>query len=220
MGDGKGHALEDALHELPISPVVLVVLFPHAMLPLHVFELRYRALLRDALATHKAIGMAHILHPDDLDERGQPRIAEIGGVGIIVEHQPLPDGRANVLLHGRGRVRLEELPFVPPYRRAQATLLHDLPVPVSAGDRTALVAAAGAFSSDVRRRDSNFSFGIPQSLDAGAVADLCAHHLIIDSGIRQELLAELDPNERGRRVTAALAAQHAALLRESGGLLH
>jgi Lon protease-like protein len=216
----KGHDIEAALTELPLFPLTQVVLFPHALLPLHVFEPRYRALLKDALATHKVMAVALVLNPNEVDERSNPRIADIAGAGLIVEHQSLADGRSNILLHGQGRVHIDELPFVPPYRRARATILRDTPAAVSASDRAALVASATAFAADVHRRDKNFSFRMPQNLEPGTLADLCAHHLIVDTSVRQALLQELDPNERVQRVTAELAAQHATLLREAGGLLH
>src|SRR5579883_1951111 len=57
----KGADLEAALAELPIFPLPHVVLFPRALLPLHVFEPRYRAMLKDALETHRAIAMAMVL---------------------------------------------------------------------------------------------------------------------------------------------------------------
>jgi ATP-dependent Lon protease len=211
--------LDDAaLAELPIFPLPQVVLFPRVLMPLHIFEPRYRAMLDDAMRGHRAIAMALIPDPGDLDEHGRPKIATVAGVGIVIEQQALPDGRSNIVLHGQARVQLEELPFIPPYRRARATVLHDRDVPVGADDRAALLAAANAFTSDVARREPRFGFSVPPSLSAGAVADLCAHHLVVDAGVRQALLAELDPAARVRRVTAELAAQHAMLLRERGGV--
>jgi Lon protease-like protein len=208
---------EAALADLPVFPLPQVVLFPHAMLPLHVFEPRYRAMLKDCLETHKLMAVALVLDANDRDEHGNPRMAQIAGVGLIVEHQQLPDGRSNILLHGQGRVRLEELPFVPPYRRAHATLRTDERTVVSAEERTALLATATAFASDIHQRDRSFSFRLPQNVDASTLADLCAHHMVIDAAVRQRVLEELDPRERVRIVTTDLARQHGRLLRESGG---
>ena len=64
------------------------------------------------------------------------------------------------------------------------------------------------------------AFSIFRHQAAGTLADLCAHHLVVDATVRQALLAELDPRERVRVVTTELAVQHAALLRETGGVLH
>jgi Lon protease-like protein len=213
--------LEAALESLPIFPLPQVVLFPQAILPLHVFEPRYRAMIKDCLATHGAMAMALLL-PEDAPSADpeRPPIATVAGAGLIVEHQPLLDGRANILLHGRARVRLDELPFVPPYRRARATLLRDLPDPISPSDRAALLACAEAFAAAVREHSPAFSFRVPANLEPGILSDYCAHHLLVDTKLRQTLLEELRPAERVRIVTRELASQHSALLRESGGLLH
>ncbi|MGH7284137.1 MAG: LON peptidase substrate-binding domain-containing protein, partial [Polyangiaceae bacterium] len=52
--------LEAALHELPLFPLGEVVLFPNVLLPLHVFEPRYRKMLKDCLASHGAIAIVHV----------------------------------------------------------------------------------------------------------------------------------------------------------------
>ena len=214
--------LEAALPEMPLFPLTQIVLFPHALLPLHVFEPRYRALLKDCLATHRVMAMALITNAATVGANGEPPIAGVAGAGVIVEVQELPDGRSTFLLHGQARVQIDELPFVPPYRRGRATVLTELDAVVTADDRTALYASAVAFAAEVRRQSPQFSFRVPdqQHTSAGALADHCAHHLVVDTRVRQMLLEELDPRERVRIVTTELAMQHAGLLRERGGALH
>src|SRR6185436_19916478 len=119
--------LAPALDVLPIFPLPQTVLFPGALLPLHVFEPRYRAMVKDCLATHKAMAVALISETGERDAHRHPTIERVAGVGVIIDHVELPDGRYNILLHGRARVRLEELPYVPPYRRAKAAILHPTP---------------------------------------------------------------------------------------------
>jgi ATP-dependent Lon protease len=209
--------LTNALREVPIFPLPQVVLFPRALMPLHIFEPRYRKMLTDALASHRAIVMALLDPSGEKDENDQPRIAPIAGVGAIVEHQELPDGRSNILLHGQARVRLEELPFVPPYRRARATLLEELPSTVTEADRASLFAAATSFVAELAKRDPKVRFNLPRNLPPGAIADMCAHHLVIDARTRQAVLEELDVAQRVRRVIEELVSQHMELARESGG---
>ncbi len=223
MGGSAGtNDIEAALADLPIFPLPEVVLFPQAVLPLHIFEPRYRAMLRDCLATHKVMAMALVVGPSPESDPGRPPIRSVAGAGVVVEHQPLPDGRANIVLHGCVRVRLDELPFVPPYRRARATLLEDADDAgdVTASDRAALLASVSAFAADIRRHNPGFVFQVPPELEPGVLSDYCAHHLIVDTEVRQTLLEELRPKERVRIVTYELAMQHSALSRESGGLLH
>ncbi len=212
----KESSLEDALDAIPIFPLPQVVLFPEAVLPLHVFEPRYRAMLKDCLATHGALVIANIVGGED--EYGRPRIAPVAGGGIVIEDQTLADGRANIVVLGKARLRLEEL--APdesrPYRMARATVLEDLDTRVPNHDRAALVAAATMFASEVKRHDPHFSFKMPSTIDAAHIADLCAFQLVVDARTRQAILDELDPRERVSLVLNQLALQHGAMMRSDG----
>ena len=208
-----------SLADLPIFPLPGVVLFPRALLPLHVFEPRYRAMLTHCLNTHRSMAIAHVPDVNDLDEAGQPRIAKVAGLGVILEHQALADGRANILLHGRARVELDEQPSDSPFRRAKATLREDVVRPVGNADRAALVAAATAFAGELHKRD-DFSFALPPNATIGIVADLCAQHLVEGAAMRQSILEQKDIAMRVRMVIAELALQHRALLGNAGSVLH
>jgi Lon protease-like protein len=85
---------------IPIFPLPNVVLFPEVPLPLHIFEPRYCAMVRDALAGSGLIGMV-LLRGDWQDEyHGAPDTYRTGCVGRIVETTPLPDGKFNIVLAG------------------------------------------------------------------------------------------------------------------------
>lgn len=211
--------LREALRELPLFPLHQAVLFPGALLPLHVFEPRYRELVRDVLASHRALAIAHVIDPD-ADMGGNPLIAETAGVGTIVEHMELPGGRFNIVLLGRARVHLRELPFAPPYRRAEATVLSAPDPHVPSVEMAALAAATSAFAKLVRERDPDFKLRIPREAPPSIVIDACAHHLVLNPGDRQAILELLDVRRRAQRVTEVLTAQRAALSRPSGGSLN
>ncbi len=202
--------LEPALDELPLFPLP-AVLFPGALMPLHVFEPRYRAMVKDSLATHGALAVVFVTDPAAVDEHGHPHIAEVAGAGLIVDHAELPNGRYNILVEGRARVRLEELPFVPPYRRARARVIQPPAIEVTPADAAALRAAAMAFAIRVREREPRFELSLPRDISGDALADLCAHHLILDGRERQGLLELEDPEERARRTTEILVVQRLAL---------
>src|SRR4029079_16543926 len=162
---------------------------------------RDRAMVKDCLATHKAMAVALIRDSAEREEeepssgglagagplyrRRQPAIEPVAGVGVIIDHVQLPDGRYNILLQGRARVRLDEIPFVPPYRRARATLLQNEPGEPPHHDVAALLASAAAFAADIRARDPEFDFRIPAHTPPSAAADLAAHHLVLDARERQ-----------------------------------
>ena len=120
--DGDGQ-LERALVALPIFPLPDTVFFPHTLLPLHVFEPRYRQLTEQVLASHMHIGVVCIDESrDDVSVKG---VARVSGVGRVVHHERLADGRFHILLQGLARAELvEELPLEGLlYRRATAKLL-------------------------------------------------------------------------------------------------
>ena len=208
---GKLRDLAPALSALPLFPLTSV-LFPGAMLPLHVFEPRYREMVRDTLDTHQMLAVVMVTDPTLLDAHGHPQIASIAGIGTIVDYAELPSGRFNILVRGRARVRLEELPFgEKPYRRARATVIDPLAGEVPPSDLSALISSATAFASRVRERDPSFEFPLPKDAPASLIADLCAHHLVLDARERQTILETLDTDARVRKVAGSLALQRLTL---------
>jgi len=93
---------------IPLFPLPNVVLFPGMALPLHVFEPRYRDMLRDALAGDGVIGM--VLLRGDWQARyyARPEIFRAGAAGRVVRHESLPDGTSDILLAGLREFEVEE----------------------------------------------------------------------------------------------------------------
>jgi len=113
---------------LRIFPLPGVVLLPGTLLPLHIFEPRYRAMIADALEQDRMIGMS-MLKPGWQKEGSSPSIYSVGGAGEIVEAEELSDGRYNIVLEGRFRYRvLEEAP-PDPYRVARVEEIASVPLP-------------------------------------------------------------------------------------------
>ncbi len=104
---------------LSIFPLAGALLFPRALLPLHIFEPRYRALISDAMARDRRIGM---IQPRDLDPR-KPPLFDVGCVGRIADVEALDDGRYNIVLEGITRFRLvEELEVTTLFRQVEADM--------------------------------------------------------------------------------------------------
>jgi Lon protease-like protein len=112
---------------IPLFPLPDVVLLPGTLLPLHIFEPRYRVMVADALAGERTIGMA-MLNAGWEKTPENPGIRAIGGAGEIVESERLADGRYNILLEGRFRYRVlrEELTATP-YRTASVEEIASIP---------------------------------------------------------------------------------------------
>jgi uncharacterized protein len=107
-----------SLLRIPLFPLPGVVLLPGTLLPLHIFEPRYRAMVADALQGDRTIGMAMLKAGWEAATEPLP-VHEVGGAGEIVESEELPDGRYNIVLQGRFRYRILEEATPDPYRVAR-----------------------------------------------------------------------------------------------------
>ena len=103
---------------LSVFPLAGALLFPRMHLPLHIFEPRYRAMVSDALARDRRIGM---IQPRGDDEPAV--LFDVGCVGRIAEVETLPDGRFDIVLEGLARFHIvRELDVTTPFRQVEAEL--------------------------------------------------------------------------------------------------
>lgn len=197
----------EELAALPIFPLPAGVLFPGGLLPLHVFEPRYRELIRDALAGSKSLAVARLRPGFESSYEGRPPVFDICGAGRIVEHVEHPDGRFHIMLRGVSRVRIvEELPPERSYRLVRGDALSD-----SASDP----ALSSALATKIAALWRVLAPELPEPLrdlaeltrgadEAGAYADRIASTIIGDPELGQALLDELDPCERLRLLVEQL----------------
>lgn len=110
-------------------PIPNLVMFPHVVQPLHVFEERYREMMADALVGDRLIAMP-VLQPGwEPDYAGRPPLEPWACLGKVVLHNKLPDGCYNLLMMGVGRLKLvEEMAPLRSFRQAKADLVADVPV--------------------------------------------------------------------------------------------
>ncbi|MDO9015874.1 MAG: LON peptidase substrate-binding domain-containing protein [Deltaproteobacteria bacterium] len=188
---------------VPVFPLPGVVLLPDQRMPLHIFEPRYRAMVRDSLATHGWIVVCPIVGDAEADP---PAIAAVATAGRIVAHQQLPDGRFNILVEGMVRVRLEELPFVAPYRRAKATAMPEPDdVEVAPVERAAMLSTLASVLRVVRDTRPQFEFAVPTELPSSRLALRLVDRFVIDAATRQRVLEAERGIDRVTLATEALA---------------
>jgi Lon protease-like protein len=106
--------------ELPMFPLGTVLL-PHMVLPLHVFEPRYRALMHDVLPTDREFGIVRIREGSEVG--GGDRRDDVGTIARVLQAQELDDGRWIAVTVGTRRIRIEGWLDDAPYPRA---LVHEL----------------------------------------------------------------------------------------------
>jgi len=128
---------------VPVFPLPNVVLFPHAVVPLHVFELRYRTMVRDALSGERMIALALLKPGWERDYHGSPEFHALACLARFEEVEWLPDDCYDLKLLGLARVRLGSPVREYPYRAVRVEVLAEPPYteddPVVAAERHALV---------------------------------------------------------------------------------
>ena len=214
-------ALTDFSGTVRLFPLPNLVLFPHVLQPLHVFEDRYRQLLEDALARDRLIAMAMLVPGWEKDYEGRPPIYSMACLGRIATHCRLKGGAYNVLLLGLRRVRLvRELAPRKGFREARVELCEDLSPP---GDaqllaglqvklREALVRVLPCVPQAQEQIDQLLAADVP----LGMLADMVSYMLDIDLGAKQALLAELSVRRRTELLLGHLEIAAGALQSVAG----
>ena len=190
-----------SVRELPLFPLPDVVLFPQQLLPLHIFESRYRMLLQSVLETDKRFGIVRI-NP----ENGQ--MANVGCCAEVLQHQTTEDGRSYIVSLGQQRFRVLNITRETPFRSAMVSwieddamddsgLLHDLSSRVYAALKDVFSLTAKLQNREVEVPDDipdlprELSFWIGAHLDNRAAAEQQALLELTDTHQRLERLFEM-----------------------------
>lgn len=124
--DAMSFHAESFTGKVRLFPLPNLVMFPHVLQPLHVFEPRYRALLEEALDDDRLIAMAVLSPGWEKNYEGKPKLRPTACLGRVLTHQRVEGDRYNILLAGLRRVRiLQELPAEKLFREAEVELLED-----------------------------------------------------------------------------------------------
>ena len=200
---------------LPIFPLPGVLLLPHGRLPLRIFEPRYLAMTRDALAGERLIGMVQPSDPVVSD--ANPPVYPIGCAGRITSFTETDDGLFLITLTGISRFRIrEELPLLEGYRRVVpewADFARDLEADENAGfDRDRLIRGLkGFFQHHQISADWDAIASTPVDRLVTSIAMMCP----FEPSEKQALLEASDLDDRARLLTAIV--EMAVLNRSSDG---
>lgn len=215
-GEDRSRTVLPASGLVPVFPLPGVVFFPRTILPLHVFEPRYRAMVRDAMNGDGLLAVSLLKPGWEANYEGNPAFHSVATVGRIEDLDTLKDGRFNLRLVGLARVELGAVVADHPYRTVNARLFPESAADESSPDiRAAKLDLLASHGCLVRELTDGGGQGI--ILDERmpfetAVNGACAN-LPVEPSIRQSLLEENDLRHRQRRVSALLDDVLARVLR-------
>lgn len=205
-----------------LFPLPNLVLFPHVMQPLHIFEARYRDLLEDALTDDRLIAMAVLTPGWEKNYEGRPPLYSMACLGRVTTHYHLADGTYNVLVLGLQRVKLvRELNPVHRFREAQVELCEDFyPVQPVAHHKNvqqrlhdALLRILPMLPEAHEQLDQLLGNDVP----LGVLTDVISYMLDIDQASKQSLLSEVDVYRRAELLLAHLSEASAEVMASQAG---
>lgn len=191
------------LDGLPIFPLPNAVLLPGGLMPLHVFEPRYREMTRDCLDGARLLAIARLRPGYEATYHERPAVYPACGLGRIIASEELADGRFLLVLRGVARVLIErELPPVRSYREVKAKLVEDdrsLRPHATHVAHAQLLALCDRLASVLDRGGDELRSLLRECNSPGSCADAIAAALIMDHCERQKLLETYDPADRLER---------------------
>ena len=187
-----------------------MVLFPNVFLPLHVFEDRYREMVRDALSGDRIIGMVLLKELDPV-ATDVPAVYQIGCAGVITHAEPLDDGRFNVVLRGLEKFRIQHEDHTKAYRQATTEIITDAEGAVDQlnADRRRLERVL-----DHRLTAAGSESRVPPGMADMDLVNALSQYLDLDPVEKQALLERHSVSERCRSLIDVLEMR--ALLGEQG----
>jgi ATP-dependent Lon protease len=186
--------------EVPVMTLPNVAFFPQALLPLHIFEPRYRHMLRDVLATNRIFAVACLDSRAAVafDARFEPP-RRVACIGLVRACQKNDNGTANLLLQGLCRIAIESIVGDEPYRRARVRALASEPgaAPMENARLRSEVSRLIRLKLKLSPGGSNGMTALLKSVDDPEVfADIAAFNLCDSLPVKQRLLETLDVNRR------------------------
>jgi Lon protease-like protein len=189
-----------------LFPLPNLVLFPHVVQGLHIFEPRYRQMTADALAGDHLIAMALMRTDDEPTDR--PALEPVVCVGRVVWHEKMADGKYNLRLRGLSRATiLDELDSDRLYRTARVELIRDTAPPdlalLSRLRRELAAAVLPRFGDDAPARQQLQEL-FDGDMPLGQVCDVLSYALPLPLDLKQSLLGEAHADRRATTIADAL----------------
>src|SRR4051812_49357520 len=185
--------------QVPVMPLPAALLFPNALLPLHIFEPRYQQMLEHALREHRMFSVA-LVKPERSQWKSSGDFFHVAGVGLIRACVGRGDGTSNLILQGLRRVRFTEFEQSTPFPIARIEPLES--ESSSSVETDALGAKVIELYSKLKRAGRQLPEKVDKYLshlsDTEMLADLMAATFINDPLRRQQILEELAVNQRLR----------------------
>jgi len=188
--------LENFSGVVPLFPLSSVVFFPNTLLPLHIFEPRYKEMVHDALNNEKIIGMALLKPGWESDYYRNPEVYDVIGMGRIVSSEVFEDGKINIVLYGLKRARIIEVVEDQPYRQAMVHIVDNEFEANSEGFRTRIEELINKWNLYLDEKQKSHRINVNTKLPLENLTDALASLIFPNVFDKQRLLEETNVQKR------------------------
>ena len=176
---------------VPVMVLPGALLFPHALLPLYIFEPRYRAMLSHCLANERMFCVA-LMRPGATESNDTSHFFQTAGCGLIRACVGREDGTANLILQGLWRVRMVDYVQVKPFRiaRVEQVISEDAETIEAEALGTKVLELCRQFKARGNEMPGQLDTFLSHLTDLEMLSDLVAHTFVSNPFLRQTLLEQ------------------------------
>ena len=192
-------------NKVPLFPLDNVVFFPNTILPLHIFEERYKQMISDSSNSHNLICMT-LLNPD-MGDSDEQTLSHTGCIGRIINNEEADDGKKNIILYGLRRIKITKLIYDKPYREAEIKLINTSHSDNSEAFKKRIIELINKWNLLLDGYTDDYKIKIESSFPLSKITDTLSSSMVSKASDRQLLLEELDEGARAEKIIDVLESR-------------
>ena len=190
---------------LPLFPLDNVVFFPSTILPLHIFEERYKQMVQDSSDSHNLICMT--LLNSEMGPEDSESLANTGCIGRIINNEESDDGKKNIILYGLKRIEITKVLYDKPYREVEIKIIETSSSDNSEAFKKRIMDLTNKWNLLLDGYTDDYKIKIENSSTLSKITDSLSSSMVAKASDRQLLLEEFDEKIRAEKIIQVLESR-------------
>lgn len=190
---------------LPLFPLDNVVFFPSTILPLHIFEERYKQMVQDSSDSHNLICMT--LLNSEMGQEDPESLANTGCIGRIINNEESDDGKKNIILYGLKRIEITKVLYDKPYREVEIKIIETSNSDNSEAFKKRIMDLTNKWNLLLDGYTDDYKIKIENSSTLSKITDSLSSSMVAKASDRQLLLEEFDEKIRAEKIIEVLESR-------------
>ena len=190
---------------LPLFPLDNVVFFPSTILPLHIFEERYKQMVQDSSDSHNLICMT--LLNSEMGPEDSESLANTGCIGRIINNEESDDGKKNIILYGLKRIEIKKVLYDKPYREVEIKIIETSNSDNSEAFKKRILDLTNKWNLLLDGYTDDYKIKIENNSTLSKITDSLSSSMVAKASDRQLLLEEFDEKIRAEKIIQVLESR-------------